>query len=369
MTFDESLKVPIQPFVVKERSQMNTERLAQQKITWYRCPVTRQQLLDLNKRSDFKGSLQTAGCLALLALTGSAALYSVRRFPWPLVVLLFFIHGTFWRFLLHGFHELLHGSVFKTKFPNVFFARLFAFLTWMNPHQFWASHTEHHKYTLHPPDDLEVVFPVTHIKLDRFFLRYFVDPIGLAVVLYGTVMMACGKPLRPWDKILFGQAEPAERRRWVNWSRFLLAGHGTIVIISIAMRWWFLPLAITFAPFYAGWLCFICNNLQHSGLQDKVGDFRLCCRTVILNPFLCFLYWNMNYHTEHHMYAAVPCYSLARLHHLIKPDLPPCPNGLFQAWKQLAMILKRQKLDHMYQYVPQLPTHASLINRQLDDGL
>jgi len=337
---------------------MNSERLAQQKIAWYRCPVTRQQLQALNERSEIKGSLQTGGFLALLTLTCAAALYSVGRFPWLLVVLLFFIHGTCWRFLLHGFHELLHGAVFKTKSPNLFFARFFAFFTWMNPYQFWASHTEHHKYTLHPPDDLEVVVPVS-LKLDNFFLRYFIDPLGLVIVLYRTVMMACGKPIRPWDKTLFAHAEIAERRRWVNWSRFLLVGHAAIVMVSAAMRWWFVPVATTFTPFYAGWLCYFCNNLQHAGLQDNVDDFRLCCRTVTLNPFLGFVYWHMNYHTEHHMYAAVPCYNLAKLHRLIKSELPPCPDGLFQAWKQLAMILKRQKLDPTYRYVPKLPTPSS----------
>lgn len=44
--------------------------------------------------------------------------------------------------------------------------------------------------------------------------------------------------------------------------------------------------------------------MQHAGLSDNVPDFRLCCRTMILNPFFRFLYWHMNYHTEHHMYAA-----------------------------------------------------------------
>lgn len=333
---------------------MSTERPAQEKITWYRSPVTRQQLQALNERSDFKGFLQTGGFLALLTLTGSAALFSVGRFAWPLVVLLFFVHGTCWRFLLHGFHELLHKTVFEKKHANHFFAYLFGFLGWMHPHQFWASHTEHHKYTLHAPDDLEVVLPVS-LGLDKFLLRYFVDPVGLAIVFYSNLMMACGKPLRPWHKTLFAHADSAERRRWVIWSRFLLAGHGTIVVVSVIMHWWFLPVVTTFAPFYAGWLCFICNNLQHAGLQDDVGDFRLCCRTVTLNPFLTFLYWHMNYHTEHHMYAAVPCYNLAKLHRLIESDLPPCPHGLFEAWTQLALVLKRQKVDPAYQYVPNLP--------------
>ena len=38
-----------------------------------------------------------------------------------------------------------------------------------------------------------------------------------------------------------------------------------------------------------------------------------------------FLYWHMNYHIEHHMYAAVPCYRLGRLHRAIRHELPPLP--------------------------------------------
>ena len=79
---------------------------------------------------------------------------------------------------------------------------------------------------------------------------------------------------------------------------------------------------ITLAPFYGGWLLYLCNNTQHVGLQDYVPDFRLCTRTIRLHPFVQFLYWHMNFHTEHHMYAAVPCYHLGKLHRAIAHDLP-----------------------------------------------
>jgi fatty acid desaturase len=77
---------------------------------------------------------------------------------------------------------------------------------------------------------------------------------------------------------------------------------------------------------------------------------------VILNPFLRFLYWHMNYHTEHHMYAAVPCYNLGRLHALIMPDLPHCPHGLLEAWKQIISILEKQEQDPTYQFKAELPS-------------
>ncbi len=61
------------------------------------------------------------------------------------------------------------------------------------------------------------------------------------------------------------------------------------------------------ARFYGLWRHWLCNNTRHIGLQDNVPDLRLCCRTIRLNPLVQFLYFHMNYHTEHHMYASVPC--------------------------------------------------------------
>ena len=65
----------------------------------------------------------------------------------------------------------------------------------------------------------------------------------------------------------------------------------------------------------------------------------------------------MNYHTEHHMYAGVPCYNLGKLHELIQSDLPPSP-GLWAAWREIIAILQKQKIDPAYQYVAQLPAGA-----------
>lgn len=62
-----------------------------------------------------------------------------------------------------------------------------------------------------------------------------------------------------------------------------------------------------------------------------------------MNPAVRFLYWQMNYHIEHHMYAAVPCYNLGRLHELIRYDLPPTPKGLIGVWKEISAALAAQE--------------------------
>jgi hypothetical protein len=93
------------------------------RINWHRVPVSRDELAWLNKRSDIKGLLQAFGHLGLLALTGSLAFYASRHWPWWVTVPLVFMHGCFWAFLVNGFHELCHGTVFATRALNEAFLR------------------------------------------------------------------------------------------------------------------------------------------------------------------------------------------------------------------------------------------------------
>jgi fatty acid desaturase len=304
------------------------------------------------------GLFQTGGYLGLLALTGSAAYFSAGRLPWPMVVLITLFHGACYNFLINGFHELVHDSVFKTRALNRWFLWVFSFLGWYNHIHFWASHTAHHKYTLHPPDDGEVVLPV-RLTLRGFLFSTILNFPGLYYTLRSTVRRSLGRLEGEWEIQLFTNAHPELRRKLVNWSRFLLAGHASIVIISLSRGLWLLPVVVSLAPFYGGALHYLCNSSQHVGLRNNVPDFRLCCRTIILNPFVQFLYWHMNYHIEHHMYARVPCYKLGKLHRLIRHELPASPRGLLQTWKQIITILKRQRVEPDYQYSAVLPEISS----------
>ena len=58
------------------------------------------------------------------------------------------------------------------------------------------------------------------------------------------------------------------------------------------------------------------------GMAEDVLDHRLNSRTVYMNPVFRFLYWNMNYHVEHHMFPMVPYHALPKLHEEMKAVLP-----------------------------------------------
>ena len=326
----------------------------QRKINWYRPQIDREVFRSLNQRSDWKGMLQTLGHLGLLALSGTGALYAAANLPLPVLLAILFLHGTMWAFLLNGFHELCHNSVFKTRFLNVFFLRIFSFLGAYNHVRFWASHSEHHKYTLHPPDDYEVVFPVK-LTFTGFLKSAVVNPWGFYARWKSIVRLSFGKLDDHEATVMFPESGVDKRRELFNWARIQLVGHVLILGVSLYFGLWLVPVLITLAPAYGGWLLFLCNTTQHVGLTDNVPDFRLCCRTITLNPLVQFLYWHMNFHIEHHMYAAVPCYNLGKLHRLIKHELPRCPVGLYQTWKEIITILKIQETDPEYQYTPELP--------------
>ena len=81
------------------------------------------------------------------------------------------------------------------------------------------------------------------------------------------------------------------------------------------------------------WLGFLCGLPQHYGIQPNSPDFRYNTRTFTCAWLPAFLYWNMQYHAEHHMYPAVPFFNLPKLREKLAHDLPPAPHGLRATWK------------------------------------
>lgn len=347
---------------------MSSDEDAGKPIDWYRSPLSRELMKLLNTRSNALAMLQTGGYMAILLVTASLAWYSAYHWSLWLTIPLIFAHGTCYAFQMNAVHELGHKSVFRSRGLNSLFEHLFAFLGWINHRMFWTSHLRHHRYTLHPPDDLEVVLPIKLTRAD-FLRSAIVNPLGFWWSLKYTWQIAMGHFSGEWVLKLYS-AEPADhqkRREAIAWARTILLGHLLIVAVAVWSHWWMLLVLVTFAPFYGGALQFLCNNTQHTGLRDNVPDYRLCCRTIRLNPLVRFLYWQMNYHTEHHMYPGVPCYRLGQLHRAIVSDLPPT-KGLIGAWREIAEIQAKQRVDPDYRYEAPLPAQSDSVTARQAAG-
>jgi fatty acid desaturase len=326
------------------------------RIKWYRVPVERETFLRLTASSDWRGLAQILPQLLLAVATGALAFYAWRHLAWPWTVAACYLHATTYAFLGLGGagHELSHGTPFKTRALNNVFYDLTAFLTWTNPFYFRASHPKHHLWTVHTGLDLEVVLPITLRPIDWLY-AFTVNPPILWHLLRTHVRHARGIIRGEWEERIFPENDVNRRRELFVWARMLLAGHLLLAAVFIYFQLYILLALVTFAPFYAGWLNFLCGFTQHVGMQPSVADFRRCCRSVAMNPLLRFLYWNMNYHVEHHMYPGVPFYRLPKLRKAIDASMPPANRGLFHAWREILTILRKQREDPSYYHAAAVP--------------
>jgi fatty acid desaturase len=79
-----------------------------------------------------------------------------------------------------------------------------------------------------------------------------------------------------------------------------------------------------------------------------------------MNPIFRYLYWEMNYHVEHHMFPMVPYHALGKLHQELKADMPKPYNGLWEAYREIIPTLFRQAKDPTYFVRRPLPGSAPL---------
>ena len=87
---------------------------------------------------------------------------------------------------------------------------------------------------------------------------------------------------------------------------------------------------------------------QHIGLVQDVRDHRFSTRTMYVNPLFRLLYWNMNYHIEHHMFSNVPFHALPLLHNEIRGQCPAPTRGIFGALAEMLKTVRIQYLDPGY---------------------
>ena len=331
------------------------------------------------QRSDLQGWWQTLGVIGYLTGTALLTSHFFVQQQWVPFAVALFAYGTYSCFLGAASHELDHGTVFRTKALNRFFLRLFSLITWFNPDDYALSHTYHHRYTLHPDGDREVVLPQSAAMRLLFVVQLFCLNLtggpggdGLIPRVRDTLRTALGRPLakdaigdtepltpaaQEWLAALY-QAHPEERIKAVRWARKILLFHAVVIAIAIVFQLWLLPVFITLSRFLMNWWRVFVFLPMHCGLRDNVADFRKCTRSIWLDPVSSFMYWRMNWHLEHHMYAGVPCYNLRKLRQAIAFDLPVAKNAI-GAFREMRATWKRQQIEPGYQYDTPLPPTAN----------
>lgn len=316
---------------------------------WYTPPIPPKRLKALMKRKD--GPALRAACLwlGLLAGSGTLAYYSWGTW-WALPA--FLLYGVIYTTPADsGWHESGHGTLFRTQWLNTAMFRLTGFMTFKNATVGRWGHAHHHSDTIIVGLDPELpVRPPVWRTLLMEFLRLNGGWSDLS-----RIVKHCFGRLDKQEVVV----TPVSQHRIVFLeSRLLMLFYLGVIAWAVSIES-LLPLMFIGLPtFYGTFLSFLITLAQHTGLCEDVLDHRLNTRTLYMNRFFRFLYWNMNYHIEHHMFPMVPFHALPELHREIKTDCPAPSPSLWRALAEVYAALKKQREDPSYCLIRPLPATA-----------
>lgn len=318
---------------------------------WFRSDVPRKRMKELMRRSDRPAIRDTAIWLGGMAVAGTAG--ALLWGSWWAVPC-FLVYG-----VLYGsggdsrWHEAGHGTAFRTPWMANAVYQIASFMMMRDPTVWRWSHTRHHTDTLIVGRDpeIQVMRPARLAKL----LANFFGLVDVPFALRDMVVHASGR-LRAEEATFVPEPERPKVHRT---ARIWLAIYAATVAASV-LTGSFLPLVLIGGPrIYGTFMHVVYGLTQHAVMGENVLDHRLNTRTVKMCRINRFLYWNMNYHVEHHMFPMVPYHRLPELHQEIERDLAPAYPGLWAAYKEIVPAVLRQMKDQAYYVRRELPERAA----------
>jgi fatty acid desaturase len=326
---------------------------------WYHSDVPRKVMKDLMQRTDGPAIRDTIIWAAAHVIFAAGGIYFWGTW-W--CVPFWFAYGVIYGSACDSrWHECGHGTAFRTSWMNDVVYNIASFQVMRNPVAWRWSHARHHTDTIIVGRDPEIFFirPPSLLRTLVAYVGIYDAWMSLKIIARQAVI-----GLSDDEKDYIPESE---RPKAVNAARIHMAIYAGTVIWALA-AWSFIPLMLIGLPrIYGAWHMLLCGLIQHGGLAEDVVDHRLNSRTVYINPISRFIYWNMNYHIEHHMFPMVPYHALPRLHELIKHDLPAPNTSFFDAYREMIPALLKQRTDPTYYIRRELPPTAKPYREDLHD--
>jgi Na+-transporting NADH:ubiquinone oxidoreductase subunit F len=328
---------------------------------WYQSAVPRETMRSLLERRDGPAIRDTILWFVLIFGFGFVC-YRLWGTWWALIPYL--LYSVLYASTSDSrWHEAGHGTAFKTDWMNNALYEIASFMVMRESIVWRWSHTRHHSDTIVVGRDPEIAVPrpadVKGIILSFFNLRVYPKYFG-HILLHSIGRMSAD------EKTYIPQME---FRKVYRRARVYVAIYAVVIGLSLYTRSLLPLMLVGFANLFGTWLLVIYGLTQHAGLAENVLDHRLNCRTVYMNPIHRYLYWNMNYHVEHHMFPLVPYHALPKLHAAVKDDCPTPYPSLFSAWREIVPTILRQVKDPAYHVKRRLPEPRPRLNEGFYDSL
>ena len=317
---------------------------------WYHSDVPRKVMKELMQRTDGPAIRDTVLWLGLLLLSAVSGIYFWGSW-WA--VPFFAVYGVLYGSACDSrWHECGHGTAFRTGWMNDAVYHIASFLVMRNPVSWRWSHSRHHTDTIIVGRDPEIAFmrPPALMLGALHFIGFPDILLHIRIIVRNALGIVTDEEKNYIPK--------GEFPKVVWWARLHVAIYVAAVALAIAYTS-VLPLLLIGGPrIYGAWHMVMTGLLQHGGLAEDVLDHRLNSRTVYMNPVSRWIYWNMNYHVEHHMFPMVPYHALPRLHELVKADLPVPNRSIAEGYREMIRALWRQAKQPGYYFRRELPPTA-----------
>ena len=324
---------------------------------WYQCPVPRETMRKLLERRDGPAIRVTLLWFALI-LGSAYATYLLWGTWWAIAP--YVMYSVLYASTSDArWHESGHGTAFKTDWMNNALYEIASFMV-MRESTVWRwSHTRHHSDTIIVGRDPEIAVPRPP-DVKAVLMKFF--SLGAYPKHFQRVLAHALGRISAEEKTYIPEAEfPKIYRR----ARIYVAIYAAVIGLSVYSHSILPVMFIGLANLFGSWLMPFYTLTQHAGMAENVLDHRLNCRTVYMNRINRFLYWNMNYHVEHHMYPLVPFHALPQLHNAVKDDCPAPYPSLFAAWREIIPAVLRQVKDPAYHVKRQLPQARDRLNESV----
>lgn len=279
-------------------------------------------LRGLTQRSDRAGLLHLAGHLIMIGL-GVGAVHAARH--GYLLVPAMAVLGVCEVALFTPLHETTHRTPFRTQALNHVVGWIAGFVLVLPPLGFRCFHLEHHRHTQDPQRDPEL------IGTDALTRRgYWLRLTGLPYwrgQLGALLATAAGRTGQPW-------ISPTQRLAVVREARAYLCAYALLGAASVtahssaALIYWVVPVLLGQPALR--WVLMA----EHTG-RPSGGDSYSNTRTTLTWGAWRHLFWNANYHAEHHLAPAVPFHALPELHTRVRERLCEIEPGYVVAHRRI----------------------------------
>ena len=324
---------------------------------WYQCPVPRATMRKLLVRRDGPALRDTIIWLGLII--GFGVLTSLLWGSWW-AILPYLAYAVLYASTSDSrWHESSHGTAFNTDWMNNALYEVASFMV-MRESTVWRwSHTRHHSDTIIVGRDPEIAVPRPP-DMKAFVLSFF--NLGVYPKYFTRILLHGAGQIADEERTFIPESEfPNVFLR----ARIHVAVYAIVIALAIVTGSILPLLFVGLTNVFGSWLMPVYGYTQHAGLAENVLDHRLNCRTVHMNFINRFLYWNMNYHVEHHMFPLVPYHALPQLHEEVRGDMPSPYPDLLTAWREIIPSVLRQVKDPTYHVKRRLPDPGEHLNETL----